>query len=220
MSRFGWPDLEPSSCSLQPTAGAQRRNQIQTSQLILLPPGLRAAWSQQKQADQLEQAALWDVWLRTGSDDAQAPQHWSGSVSDSNSSILHDLVSSQLYESVGSSVHFTSFSKAMVDSKPLAVSLVTELNKLWSLYQKSRQYGLYISVLWDSKANLSTKNVLLTWGSWQVLHMGQLFDCTAYNYINSELLPGSWYTNVHDYDLLFLIYQNTCHHRAMRSFIQ
>lgn len=73
---------------------------------------------------------MWDVWLRTGSDDARAPQCWSGSVSDSNSSILHDLFSSQLYGSVGSSVNFTSFSKAVVDSKPLAVSLVTELDEL------------------------------------------------------------------------------------------
>lgn len=47
------------------------------------------------------------------------------------------------------------------------------------------------------------KNVLLTWGSWQVVHMGQLFDCTAYNYINSELLPDSWFMNVHDCDLFF-----------------
>lgn len=142
--------MEPSSCAFQPTAEAWRRNQLQISQLILLHPDSRAAWSQQ------EQAALWGVWLRTGSDDAEAPQHWSGSVFDSDSSILHDQVSSQFCGSVGSSVYFTSFSKAMVDSKPLLVYIVTELNKWWSLYQKNRQYGFF-QCFWKSKVNLSTK---------------------------------------------------------------
>lgn len=149
------------------------------------------------------QAALWDVWLRTGSDDAEAPQHWSGSVSDSNSSILHDLVSFQLCGSVGSSAYFTSFSKGMVDSKPLAVSLVTEFKKIMILVSEKQAVSVFFQCFWESKANLSAKNVLLTWGSWQVLHMWELFDCTAYNYINSELSPGSWFMNLHDCDLLF-----------------
>lgn len=85
--------------------------------------------------------------------------------------------------------------------------------------EKQAVWGFF-PCFWESKANLSTKNVLLTWGNWQVLHMWELFDCTAYNCINSELLPGSWFLNVPDCDLHFLIHQNTCHLRALRSFIQ
>lgn len=85
--------------------------------------------------------------------------------------------------------------------------------------EKQAVWGFF-PCFWESKVNLSTKNVLLTWGNWQVLHMWELFDCTAYNCINSELLPGSWFLNVPDCDLHFLIHQNNCHLRALRSFIQ
>lgn len=53
---------------------------------------------------QLDWGAPWDVWRRTGSDAAKAPQHWSGSAFDSTSPPLHDLVSFQLSGSDGISV--------------------------------------------------------------------------------------------------------------------
>lgn len=101
---------------------------------------------------------------------------------------LHDVVSSQLTGSDGISVLFAglyaSFSQATVDSKPPAVSPGTELNKCWSLSQKNRQY-CFVSAFKGARQICQWKNVILTWGSLQVLHTWDLFDCTAYNYINS-----------------------------------
>lgn len=85
-----------------------------------------------------------------------------------------------------------------------------------------KQAVLFCQGFWGGKANLSVKNVILTWGSLQVLHTWELFDCTVYNYINSELSLGSWLMNMHHCDLFFffLIHQNTFHPRVTRSFTQ
>lgn len=127
------PVLEPSSCASQPTAEAPRRNELQISQLVLLPPGFRAAWAWQEQTYQLKQGALWD---------ADRLQHCCGSsVSDSSSPPLHDLISPQLSGSNGISVLFgglsSHFSQSAVQNH---WQFLLELSKWQSLSQKHRQY--------------------------------------------------------------------------------
>lgn len=58
-------------------------------------------------------------------------------------------------------------------------------------------------MLLRGQGKLSVKNVTLTWGSLQVLHTWEPFDCTAYNNINLQLSQGFWFMNMHDCGLFF-----------------
>lgn len=97
-----------------------------------------------------------------------------------------------------------------------------ELSKEMMIPVSEKWSVLFFQCFWEGKANLSANNVILTWGSLQVLHKWELFDCTAYNHINPELSPGSWLMNMHDWSLSFfcLIHQNSFHPRVLRSFTQ
>ena len=147
-------------------------------------------WCDEEFDLQLDQDVLWDAWWRM----LMLLRSLSVDLGQHLSPTPHDLFSSHLC-----GITCDHWDKSKRDP----ASPGSELNKSWSVSQKTNKQTnkkkttnittkqqhtvLFCQCFWGGKANLSVKNAILTWGSLWVLCTWELFDCLAYNYINSEL---------------------------------
>lgn len=82
-----------------------------------------------------------------------------------------------------------------------------------------KQSVLFCQCFWGGKANLSVKNVILTWGSLQVLHTWELFALFIITLTLSFHCALALWICIAVVSF-FLIHQNTFHPRVIRSFTQ